>query len=41
MLNSKAYILNGGIVDTDMPKRIWSKEDLYQYQLYLVLESSS
>lgn len=30
MLNSKAYIPNGGIVDTGMPKIIWSKVALYQ-----------
>lgn len=30
MLNSKTYIPNGGIVDTGMPKIIWSKVALYQ-----------
>lgn len=43
MIISKACILNGGLADTDVPQRIWSKVDLYQVYMsfYLVLELRS
>lgn len=36
MIISKAFILNGGLADTDVPQRIWSKVDLYQVYMELL-----